>query len=419
MRLPPIRLSGGHSVASDGGAIYLGDKTSAVLRNCTISACQSGHSSGAVDATNASLLLQETTVAECTSLASTSSTDTAAIRVSDVLGTLSCDRLTLCDVQSLGDVILITGGANATIVSSEVFNIGLNGAGSNWHSLLSATSVGGLSTVVIADSAFRNVTTVTGSNSNGISSRSRCRVTVFQCSFQFISASRGAAGYVLSNSADAFLSFIGCSFTDLRSVRYLGGVFYIEGGNLAVTGCLIERCESAREGGVLAARFLGVASVENTTMRDCHAHGSYSPKGGALYAIHFSTLHVTNCTIEQCTAVLDIDSASFTGIADFSSPSYGGGAVYIEEDSIVTWTGGRVSECLATNGAGGALAVKARCSLTVTGASFHDCSSTGSGGAIFAQGHENLRIETSVFSGCVTGQGGGAVVSPVAFEHDD
>jgi hypothetical protein len=385
-----------------------------VLRNCTISACQSGHSSGAVDATNASLLLQETTIADCTSLATTSRGDTAAIRVSDILGTLSCDRLILRDVQSLGDVIRIAGGANATIVSSEVFNISLNGDGS----ILSVGTTVFLSSVVLARSAFRNVTTVTGTNSNGISSRSGCRVTVIQCSFQSISISRSAAGYVISRSANAFLCFIGCSFTDLRTVSHMGGAFYIEGGHLAVTGCLIERCESTKEGGVLAARFWGLGSVENTTMRDCHAHGSFAPKGGALYAIYFSTLHVTNCTVEQCTAVLDADSASFTGIADFSSPSYGGGAVYIEEDSIVTWTGGRLSKCLGTNGAGGALAVKARCSLTVTGASFHDCSSTGNGGAIFAKGHENLRIETSVISGCVTGQGGGAIVSPVAFEHD-
>jgi len=198
-----------------------------------------------------------------------------------------------------------------------------------------------------------------------------------------------------------------------------GGALVIDGAPLFANTTFAANASTA-DGG--AAFCLGYGLVRHTEFRDCvFSANSSQLRGGAIKSNHGQNrVTVTRCTFTGNSALIDggaiaFDFSNLASVTDcqFVDNTAGfGGAVYLLQQSQVTFSGCSFTENASTQtfDGGGALAVRDNSIASVSQCTFTN--NTGhAGGAVFICCGGSVTASSCTFAGNHAGERGGAIFS--------
>eukprot|EP00004_Rigifila_ramosa_P017356 TRINITY_DN4213_c0_g3_i1.p1 TRINITY_DN4213_c0_g3~~TRINITY_DN4213_c0_g3_i1.p1 ORF type:complete len:1694 (+),score=334.12 TRINITY_DN4213_c0_g3_i1:449-5083(+) len=218
---------------------------------------------------------------------------------------------------------------------------------------------------------------------------------------------RQGGGIYLADGASLVASY--STFTN-NTAEATGGLLYSSLSNVInIDSCSIVESHAA-DGGALSAIFFAVVTVTNTTVARCTA----TRVGGAFLVSQNSNLTLQQCTLVEnqagvSGAAVSIERSSV--ITDFGSTFSGnsagekGGAIFVGGSATSNLTG----TMLTGNGAaaGGAVYLESGASLSISAVSVNDNIASGSGGGVYLTGTATATLSSSSFVGNQAADGAG------------
>ena len=355
-----------------------------------------------------------------------------------VMYALSRSSITVDNSSFNNNEASIAGGVMGAYTSSSIIvdNSSFNNNGAEIGGVMYAFSS---SSITVYSSFFNNNEADLGGAV--ISTELSCSITLDNCSFN--SSEAGNAGgvvFVLSGSSIT----VDNSYFNGNEVGNDGGVMFAStSSNITVNNCSFTNNEASSNGGVLYAYHSSIITADNSSFKNNKAGGN----GGVLCASRSSSITIENmCNFFNNTAseggVIFVSNSSFTDLGSMYSNNTAnnnggvitlmGGDIQVIASNFMNNTArnsGGVLLCVplysykqcitfARNfflnnkaiASGGAVALFASCSLTVTNNTFRH-NSANRGGVMYLQRGVNVTIYYSTFMYNSANNDGGVIYS--------
>ncbi len=210
----------------------------------------------------------------------------------------------------------------------------------------------------------------------------------------------GSTGGAIYAAASAIVSVSNSEISENTSTGAGAAVFVTSGAELAVTGGSIVSNTAGGNGGAIFVGGTNATTYGTVRLTDCQIKDNSSTTatsfgGGAIYAGSYAQVTAENCTITGNTS-----GAKF------------GGAIYMNTNTVLTVTGGSISDNSVTNtseDAGNGGAVYVRGTANITGCTISGNTAVGSGRGLYINGGNVTLTNTNI-----TGNGTGTYMVYIA-----
>ena len=383
-----------------GGAIAVWGPNAQIINNTFEDTKTTRYNGGAIYVSGINAVISYSNFTQCNSLGDTYARGGAIDVQGDDTSIIGCN-FDDCD-SHYGGVIYVSG-ANANIDSSTFKDSEAYQGGAIYVEGTNTSILNSNFTDISADNYGGSIY-VAGANTN-ISASNFIRSTVKNYN-------GGAIFIAGENTSIEKSNFTSATALNSRN-KALGGAIYIEGSNAIVKESNFDDCQASQGGGAIYS-YGNTAKIEDSTF-----NSSTAKYGGAIYLTSWGS-SVTGSNITKCIATengggiyvaegsIEISESNFEDcIAKGTSPSNGGGAIYINgPDTHVKSSNFTENSVPGASARGGAIFINGE--RTIIEDSQFDSNTANQGGVIFIEGKDAV-IETSMFSNSSSRDAGGSI----------